>query len=74
MIFLIRFGHSVMQTKWPAILEIAGFPYAPQVGLEPTTLRLTGQGLYNVQALEYKDLDCVRIILHYRFHYETAFF
>ena len=29
--------------KGPRSIEIAGFPYAPQVGLEPTTLRLTAE-------------------------------
>ena len=35
--------------KDPRSFDIAGFSHAPQVGLEPTTLRLTGEMFYNVE-------------------------
>ena len=39
----ISFEHCVMQTKKHVIVKITGFSVAPQVGLEPTTLRLTAE-------------------------------
>ena len=64
----------IRERKTPVFLENTGVLVAPQVGLEPTTLRLTAECLYVKKPLLYRCSQRVLRLPAYRSAYETAFF